>query len=121
MGTFRVRIEVGDPEGKRFQAVEALVDTGATNTALPSSLRAELGVSRHTTTVFELADGRELELGVGRTWVRVDGQQEFTQVVFAGEATEPILGAIPPGEGGLAFAPVSPRLLPGRKYLMRLH
>jgi len=121
MGTFRVRIEVGDPEGKRFQAVEALVDTGATNTALPSSLLAELGVSPHTTTVFELADGRELELGVGRTWVRVDGQQEFTQVVFAGEATEPILGAITLEEMGLAVDPVSRRLLPVRKYLMRLH
>jgi clan AA aspartic protease len=119
--TFRVRIEVGDPEGKRFQAVEALVDTGATNTALPSSLLAELGVSPHTTTVFELADGRELELGVGRTWVRVDGQQEFTQVVFAGEATEPILGAITLEEMGLAVDPVSRRLLPVRKYLMRLH
>jgi len=114
-------MEVGDPEGQRFQAVEALVDTGATNTALPSSLLAKLGVSPHTTTVFELADGRELELGVGRTWVRVDGQQEFTQVVFAGEATEPILGAITLEEMGLAVDPISRRLLPVRKYLMRLH
>ena len=118
MGTFRVQVEVGDPEGKRFQAVEALVDTGATNTTLPSSLLAELGVTPYTTTVFELADGRELELGVGRTWVRVDGQQEFTQVVFAGEETEPILGAVTLEEMGLAVDPVKRRLQPVRKYLM---
>ncbi len=118
MGTFRVRVEVGDPEGKRFQAVEALVDTGATNTTLPASLLESLGVTPYTTTLFELADGRELELGVGRTWVRVDGQQEFTQVVFASEETEPILGAVTLEEMGLAVDPVKRRLQPVRKYLM---
>ncbi len=118
MGTFRVQIEVGDPEGKRFQAVEALVDTGATNTTLPASLLESLGVTPYTTTLFELADGRELELGVGRTWVRVDGQQEFTQVVFAGVETEPILGAVTLEEMGLAVDPVKRSLQPVRKYLM---
>jgi len=121
MGTFRVQIEIGDPEGKRFESVEALVDTGATNTTLPASVLERLGVTPYTTTVFQLADGRELELSVGRTWVRVDGQQEFTQVVFAAEATEPILGAITLEEMGLAVDPVSRRLLSVRKYLMRLH
>ncbi|OGO48363.1 MAG: hypothetical protein A2W34_06725 [Chloroflexi bacterium RBG_16_64_32] len=118
MGTFRVQIEVGDPQGERFLAVEALVDTGATNTTLPSPLLASLGVTPHTTTVFELADGRELELGVGRTWVRVNGLQEFTQVVFASEGTEPILGAVTLEEMGLAVDPVKRRLQPVRKYLM---
>ena len=118
MGAFRVQIEVGDPEGKRFQTVEALVDTGATNTALPASLLESLGVTPYTTTLFELADGRELELGVGRTWVRVNGRQEFTQVVFAGEETEPILGAVTLEEMGLAVDPVKRRLQPVRKYLM---
>ncbi len=118
MGTFRVQVEVGDPEGKRFETVDALVDTGATNTTLPSPLLIDLGVTPYTTTVFELADGRELELGVGRTWVRVDGQQEFTQVVFAGKETEPILGAVTLEEMGLAVDPVRRRLQPVHKYLM---
>ena len=118
MGTFRVQIEVGDPEGERFQAVDALVDTGATNTTLPSKLLQGLGVTPYTTTMFELADGRQLQLGVGRTWVKVDGQQEFTQVVFAGEGTEPILGAVTLEEMGLAVDPVKRRLQPVHKYLM---
>ncbi len=118
MGAFRVQIEVGDPEGKRFEVVDALVDTGATNTTLPSELLQGLGVAPYTTTVFELADGRQLQLGVGRTWVKVDGQQEFTQVVFAGEGTEPILGAVTLEEMGLAVDPVKRRLQPVRKYLM---
>ena len=28
MGTFHYTIEVGDPEGERFEPLEALVDTG---------------------------------------------------------------------------------------------
>lgn len=92
--------------------MEALVDAGATNTALPSSLLAELGVSPHTTTVFELADGRELELDIGRTWVRVNGDQELTQVVFAEEGAEPVLGAVTLEEMGLAVDPVKRRLVP---------
>lgn len=31
MGTFRVPIEVGDPQGQRFETVQALVDAGAWN------------------------------------------------------------------------------------------
>ena len=121
MGTFRVEIEVGDPEGTRFESVEALVDTGATNTAFPASQLRRMGVSPHRKAMFELADGRQTELDIGRTWVRVDGRQEFTQVVFAGERTEPILGAVTLEEMGLAVDPVGRRLQPVRKYLMRLH
>ncbi len=36
MGIFNVPIEVGDPEGGRFERVEALVDTGATFTIVPA-------------------------------------------------------------------------------------
>ncbi len=118
MSMFRVQVEVGDPQGKRFQAVDALVDTGATNTTLPASLLESLGVTPYTTAVFELSDGRQLELGVGRTWIKVDGQQEFTQVVFAGEGTEPILGTVTLEEMGLAVDPVKRRLQPVHKYLM---
>jgi hypothetical protein len=32
MGTFRVEIEVGDPGARRFERIDALVDTGATYT-----------------------------------------------------------------------------------------
>ncbi|MFQ5880385.1 MAG: aspartyl protease family protein, partial [Dehalococcoidia bacterium] len=47
MGTFRVTIEVGDPQGERFEAVEALVDTGATYSVAPRSLLERLGVRPH--------------------------------------------------------------------------
>jgi clan AA aspartic protease len=118
MGTFSVPISVGDEARQRFEEIEALVDTGATNTTLPADLLKRLGVEPHRSAVFELADGRELELQIGRAWVRVDGQQEFTQVVFGPPGSGPILGAITLEEMNLAVDPVAGRLVPVHRYLM---
>ena len=32
MGTFSVELEIGDPDGLRFETVEAMADSGATYT-----------------------------------------------------------------------------------------
>ena len=61
MGTFRVRVEVGDPAGERYEAVEAVVDSGATYTALPATLLRGFGVVPHARATFVLADGRQVE------------------------------------------------------------
>jgi clan AA aspartic protease len=109
MGTFRVPLEVGDPTAERFVPIEALVDTGATYTVLPRVLLEQLGVVAHTRAHFVLADGREIEHDVGRTWVRLGQQQEYTLVVFGDDA---LLGAVTLEELRLAPDPVSQRLLP---------
>ena len=44
MGLFNVPIGVGDPQGERFQIVEALVDTGATFSIVPAPILDGLGV-----------------------------------------------------------------------------
>jgi len=117
MGTFSVRIAVSvdDAPGEEL---DALVDTGATNTVIPGGLLRHLGVEPHRTSVFELADGRQLELEIGRAWVRVDGQREYTQVVFGPEGSEPVLGAITLEEMNLAVDPVARKLVPVNRYLM---
>ena len=38
MGIFYVDMEIGDPSGRSFETVEALVDTGASYTVMPPSL-----------------------------------------------------------------------------------
>ena len=118
MGVFKVAIEVGDPAAQNFEPIEATVDTGATNTMLPATLLRKLGVAPYKKSVFELGDGREVEFELGRTWVKVDGQQEFTQVIFGAEDTEPLLGAITLEEMALAVDPVRRRLVPVHKYLL---
>ncbi len=112
MGTFRVRIELGDTAGQHFEAIEALVDTGATYTSVPAPLLERLAVTPHTRDTFVLADGRRVERDIGRTWVRVDGRLELTLVVFADPGTEPLLGAYTLEGLRLAADPVSRRLVP---------
>ena len=117
MGTFSVTISVaGDDQSS--EELEALVDTSASNTVIPADLLQRLGLRPHRTSVFQLADGREVEMEIGRAWVRVDGQREFTQVAFGPEGSEPILGAITLEEMNLSVDPVARRLVPVKRYLM---
>ena len=134
MGTFSVTLEVGNWSGDAYRAIEALVDTGATYTLLPSSMLRELGVGPHRTSVFELADGSQHERQIGRTWVRLDGKQEMTLVVFGEEETvgaglapardahgfDAILGAVTLEEFLLAPDPVRKALVPVLGLLMTL-
>src|SRR5712664_2899177 len=112
MGTFRVEIEVGDPGGRRFERVDALVDTGATYTSLPRSLLDALGVIAHARDSFLLADGRRVERDIGRTWIRIGGEVEMTLVVFADPAAPALLGAYALEGLRLAADPVARRLVP---------
>ena len=78
MGTFTVPLEVADPQGRRNETVDAIVDSGATYTVLPGSILEQLGVTPHGTRRFVLADGSRVERGFGRTWMRLDGQRELS-------------------------------------------
>ena len=120
MGTFRVQVEVGDPEGRRYERVEALVDTGATYTSLPRPLLETLGVVSHTHDSFVLADGRRVERDIGRTWIRIVGRAEMTLVVFADPGSPALLGAYALEGLRLAADPVGRRLVPVPGLLLRL-
>lgn len=117
MGTFRVAIEVGSDERGRFERVEVLVDTGATHTVLPRAFLEELGVVPHARASFVIADGGEVELEIGRAWIRIDGRQEYSLVVF-GDAM--LLGAFTLEALRLAPDSVGQRLVPVPALLMRM-
>lgn len=112
MGTFQVEIEIGDPEGRRYETVEALVDSGATYTVMPASLLRRLGVSPHSQRAFLLADGTRIERDFGRTWVKLDGEPDISAVVFGDEGTMPLLGALTLEIFSLGIDPVNRRLIP---------
>jgi predicted aspartyl protease len=117
VGTFRVEIEIGDPERARFEPVEALVDTGATYTVLPRRLLEELRVVAYRRASFVLADGRRVERSLGRTWIRLGGQEEYSLVVFGDDA---LLGAVTLEEFLLAPDPVGRRLVPVPGLMMQI-
>ena len=118
MGTFRVQIDIGDPEAERFESLDVLVDTGSTYTVVPASVLRRLGVRAHRRSTLELADGSRKEWEMGRTWVRLDSKQEMTLVVFGEEGVEPILGAVTLEEFLLAPDPSRRRLVPVPGLLM---
>ena len=93
LGRFSVDIEIGDPDGNRFEPVRAPVDTGASYTTISSSVLQEMTVTPHERVTFVLADGWRIERDVGRTWVRIEGESEITLVVFGDEESEALLGA----------------------------
>lgn len=120
MGTFKVDLEIGDPSGQRFEHHEALVDTGSTYSVFPADVLRRLGVQPHRTSAFGLADGSQREWPIGRTWLRLDGRQELSLVVFGEQDSEPILGAVALEEFLLAPDPVRRRLVPVPGLMMRL-
>ena len=67
LGTLKVTVEIGDPQGQRFEQVEALVVTGDTYTSLPAALLRRLGVASSATSIFILADGRRIQRDMGDT------------------------------------------------------
>lgn len=112
MGTFTVKLGVADPQGRRYEEVEAMVDSGAAYTVLPASILEGLGVAPRDRRSFVLADGRRVKRDFGHTWLRLDGREDISPVVFWDEGSTPLLGAVTLEIFGLGVDPVNGRLLP---------
>ena len=120
MGTFGVTIEVGDPQGQRYEAVEALVETGATHTVLPSELMRGLNIEVVDRLTFRSADRRVEEYDIGETRIRLDGRERTVLVVFGPEGANALLGATTLELFHLGVDPVGQRLVPVQGLLMGL-
>ena len=118
MGAFTVQLEVADPQGRRYEAVEVMVDSGAACTVLPASILERLGVVAHGARRFVLADGSRIERGFGRTWMRLDGREEISPVVFWDEGAQPLLGAVTLEIFSLGIDPVNGRLIPVDAFML---
>ncbi len=118
MGTFSVRLEVADPEGRQFETVEAMVDSGATYTTLPTSILERLGVVPHSVRRFVLADGSRVERGFGRTWMRLDGSEDISPVVFWDDGVQPLLGTVTLEIFSLGIDPVNERPIPVDAFML---
>lgn len=111
MGTFFYAMEIGDPDGLRFERMDALVDTGASYTTLPASTLRQLGVEPMDTLRFILADGSYILRSLGQTWIRAEGRQVITLVVFGDEDAAPLIGAYALEGLRLGVDPVNQRLI----------
>ena len=118
MGTFRVQINIGDSQGERWTSLDALVDTGASVVSAPASVLRDLNIAPIMRQTFRSAHGDVREMQLGRTWVRFEGREVMTLVVFNDEGSTPLLGALALEEAFLGVDPVGQRLVPVEGLLM---
>jgi clan AA aspartic protease len=111
MDACRVHIEIGDTGATRFEGVDALVDTGATYTWVPSDVLHRLGLEPDEEWDFVLADGRTVLYGIAWATVRLDGHTQPTPVIFGDPGTEPLLGVVTLEEFRLGVDAVNQRLI----------
>ena len=112
MGTFYVKIEVGDIQGQRLEQMNALVDTGAVTTVVPASILRRLGISPTKSKTFEYANGERVELDMAPATVRVDSDATPTWVIFGAEQDGVMLGAHALEGLLLGVDPYGQRLIP---------
>jgi clan AA aspartic protease len=115
---FSVTVGLGDPQGQRFEDVDALVDTGATLTTAPASLLKRLGVTPTRKGTFRLANGQQVEMDMAETRVSVEGLETTTWVRFGEEAAPALLGALTLEGLLLGVDPFNRRLIPVEGLLM---
>ena len=112
MGTFKYPLRISSMNGQHGQEIEATVDTGAAYTTLPASLLRELGIDPMDKGVFLLADGRRIEMNIGRAWATINGSSEVTLVVFGEDNAPALLGAYTLEGLRLVVDPIAQRLVP---------
>ena len=112
MGTFQITVKIAGPRGESFEAVEMLMDTGATFTKVPRALLERLGVPVEDTYTAVLTDGSHIERTRGRTLIRIEGKEFPTPVTSGEDGEQNLLGAMALEDAMLAVDPQSKRLMP---------
>ena len=112
MATFSVTLQVGDLAGRQFVDIQALVDTGASDTMLPQDVLRQLGIESIDRFTYSLADETVVEYDVGEARIRIDGRERTSQIVFGPEGAMPLLGATTLQIFHLGVDPLADRLIP---------
>lgn len=98
MGIFYAKVSVENPAGGDAHETEALVDTGATDSAFPATLLEELGIRPRRRFTYVTADGSAVECGYGSTLLTItldNGQSvsDFCPVAFWPDESGQCIGA----------------------------
>jgi len=112
MGVFNWPIRLDSLDGQQSVEIEALADTGASYTVVPTHLLEDLGVSPMDKIGLVLADGRPVEYDIGEARATIDGRSIPTLVVFGENNAPALLGAYTLEGLRLAVDPTNARLIP---------
>ena len=119
MGTFTQSITLLAASGGQTETLDALVDTGATFTGVPSAVLERLGVEPHRTVRLRLANGQIEERSLGRVRAELNGESEEIICVFGDPDAPPVIGAVTLETFLLSVDPVEQRLVPVLGYWLQ--
>ena len=97
---------------KKTKKLSLLVDSGAVYSVVPRTVLAELGVKRHSTKTFTLADGSEIKRKVGDAVFKLNGHQGASPVIFGEKGDSALLGTVSLEALGLLLDPIRRELRP---------
>ncbi len=110
MGTTYARVIVTPDGSKEKFSEDFLVDTGATDSVMPSNRLVEMGVEPEGSMRYEMADGRKVKFRFGFAKFEVMGRIAKGKIVFGPEGVEPLLGVTILESAALRVNPVTKKL-----------
>jgi predicted aspartyl protease len=117
MGTFFHTIRLIAVSGAS-ETLEALVDTGAMFTTIPSPILERLGVRPFDSIPVRFANGHIATWPIGQVEAELDGRRRPILCLFGSPDAPPIIGAHTLEAFLLAVDPVEEKLVPKEAYLM---
>jgi predicted aspartyl protease len=112
MGETIAKIKVASLTNEKKVELEALVDTGATYTSLPTEILDSLGVKKVDKVNIEFANGIVEERYLGNVFIEVEGKVCPNRVIFAKKGDATVLGLITLESCGLTVDPINRKLVP---------
>ena len=118
MGTFSHPITLISPSNGHSETLEALVDTGATFTTIPSPILERLDIEVQRRVRLRLANGDVVEWALGEVRAEMDGEKSTILCIFGLPDTPPLIGAHTLEAFLLMVDPTEERLVPREALLM---
>ena len=116
MSAFYVEIELTGPASPAAVRLKALVGTGASHSAVPEDVLADISITARTTRCLTEADGQRVERPLGQARMRIadtpDSEEFYVPIIFLPKGAVPLLGAAALETFGLVVDPQGERLLP---------
>ena len=94
--------------------MDLLVDSGANFSIIPRTVLSDMGISRHSTQSFEVADGRIIHRDVGIAAFFYKGNRADSSVIFGEEQDASLVGVLTLEALALTIDPSSTELKPVR-------
>lgn len=106
MGATYVNVTVVNPiDPSRVTKKKVLIDTGAFYTVIPGRLLRSIGIKPYGKKEFTLADGSSIVREVGSAFLRINGEEAPTPVIFGEKKDGSLLGVIALESLGLSINP----------------